>query len=110
VSRVAGVSLFVYGTLIAEARVMALTGRRFPRRPARLPGYRRVVAAHGYPDLVPSPGDEVEGFVLAEVDDASLRALDVYEDAGRLYHRRPVRVHVGDTLIDCETYIGQPDP
>jgi gamma-glutamylcyclotransferase (GGCT)/AIG2-like uncharacterized protein YtfP len=105
---VAGVSLFVYGTLTDEERVVALTGRRFSRRPARLAGYRRVIAAHGYPDLAAAAGGEVEGFLLTDVDDASLHALDVYEDAGRLYHRRRVRVRVGDTFVECEVYLGQP--
>jgi gamma-glutamylcyclotransferase (GGCT)/AIG2-like uncharacterized protein YtfP len=109
VVRVAGCSLFVYGTLTVEDRVVALTGRRFPRRPARLSGYRRITATHGYPDLVPSADGEVEGFLLEGIDDASLRALDAYEDAGRLYHRRPVRVRVGEASVDCEAYLGQPD-
>jgi gamma-glutamylcyclotransferase (GGCT)/AIG2-like uncharacterized protein YtfP len=86
--------------------LQAVTGKRFARRPARLAGYRRVVGSHGYPDLVASPGSEVDGFLIDDVDPASLRALDTYEDEGRLYRRQPVRVRVEGALVDCDVYIG----
>jgi gamma-glutamylcyclotransferase (GGCT)/AIG2-like uncharacterized protein YtfP len=100
------VSLFVYGTLTSEERVSALVGRRIPRRTARLVGHRRIVGSHGYPDLVTDPDGEVDGFLLEDVDAAALRALDAYEDEGRLYHRRPTRVRVGDAVVECEAYFG----
>src|SRR5439155_660504 len=73
-----------------------LTGRRFSRQRATLEGFARVVAAHGYPTIVPQAGARVEGVLVEDVDAASLAALDVYEDAGRLYARRPAEV-----LVDC---------
>src|SRR5579871_4601369 len=85
----AGTALFVYGTLTDEGLVVVLTGRRFVRRPARLEGYERVVPARGYPYVVPRAGRHVEGFLVEDVDAASLRRLDTYEDEGRLYLRRP---------------------
>ena len=104
-----GAALFVYGTLMSEARLHALTGRRFPRRPARLEGFERIRPLHGYPYIVPTPGGAVEGFLIEGVDPAALGALDAYEDEGRLYLRRPVEVLVGERRVPCETYIGNPD-
>ena len=100
-----GAALFVYGTLLDEERVHALTGRRFRRRPATLEGFARLTAAHGYPTIVPAPGGQVDGLLLEDVDAQSLAALDAYEDAGRLYARRPVEVVAGGRRVACEVYV-----
>src|SRR6185295_16408491 len=109
-SGVAGVALFVYGTLQDGTRVHALTGRRFATIPARLDGFRRVTGPAGYPTVVPCAGESVTGLVLEDVDPASLRALDAYEDEGRLYHRRPGTVTSGDRAVVCELYVAIPSP
>jgi len=101
-----GVALFVYGTLTDEERLEQLTGRRFPRRRATLEGFARVVAAHGYPTIVPQAGGRVEGVLVEGVDAASLAALDAYEDAGRLYARRPAEVLVDGKRVPCDVYVG----
>jgi gamma-glutamylcyclotransferase (GGCT)/AIG2-like uncharacterized protein YtfP len=101
-----GARLFAYGTLMDGERVFAVTGRRFPGRPARLDGYRRITSDHGYPYVVPAPGSHVDGLLLEGIDAGSLRALDRYEDEGRLYRRRPVEVIVGGARVSCETYVG----
>ena len=98
--------LFVYGTLMEPARVERVTGRRFVGRPATLHGWTRTIASHGYPVIHPSSEDTVDGIVLDGLDTAALRALDGYEDEGRLYLRRQVTVLVGDEAIPCETYVG----
>ena len=100
-----GVALFVYGTLMDEERLAQLSGRRFPRRRAALEGFARVLAAHGYPTIVPKPGGRVEGVLVEGVDAASLAALDAYEDAGRLYGRRPAEVLVDGEHVACEVYV-----
>jgi len=100
-----GVALFVYGTLMDEERLELLTGRRFSRRRAALEGFARVVAAHGYPTVVPQAGARVEGVLVEDVDAASLAALDAYEDAGRLYARRPAEVLVDGERVPCEVYL-----
>src|SRR3989442_3383777 len=91
-----GAALFVYGTLMDEERLEQLTGRRFSRRRATLEGFARVVAAHGYPTIVPQAGGRGDGGLLREVDAASLAAVDGYEDAGRPLAPRPA-----DVLADC---------
>jgi len=101
-----GAALFVYGTLLDDARVEAVTGRRFPRRPARLEDYERIAPTRGYPYIVARAGSVVDGALLEDVDAASLRALDRYEDEGRLYVRRTVTVVVDGARVACETYVG----
>jgi hypothetical protein len=88
------------------ARLHALTGLRPDMRPARLQGFARVEPAHGHPYIVPRPGAVVHGLLVEPIDAAALRRLDVYEDEGRLYRRRKVRVCVDGRRVDCETYVG----
>jgi gamma-glutamylcyclotransferase (GGCT)/AIG2-like uncharacterized protein YtfP len=103
---VASASLFVYGTLMSEARLYSLTGRRFPRRRARLDGFARILPRGGHPYIVPRLGAHVVGVLLEGVDADSLGRLDAYEDEGRLYHRRPVEVMAAGRRVACETYVG----
>ncbi len=103
-----GIRLFVYGTLADPARCEALTGRRFPGRPARLPGYVRVAPPGSYPYVVPRPGASVTGWLLEDVDAAALRALDAYEGEGRLYRRTAATADVGGVAVPCEVYVGIP--
>jgi gamma-glutamylcyclotransferase (GGCT)/AIG2-like uncharacterized protein YtfP len=103
---VAGTALFVYGTLTSARRLQALTGRSFPRRPARLEGFERIVPPGGYPYIVPRAGAVVEGWLVDGIDPTSLRRLDAYEDEGQLYLRRPVEVTAGGVRVACETYVG----
>jgi len=100
------VRLFVYGTLTDEAQLTQVTGRRFPRHPARLAGWARVVAGRRYPTIVPRSGAVVDGFLIEDVDPASLRALDAYEDEGRLYRRQAVEVTSRGERVACEVYVG----
>src|SRR5204863_2102712 len=77
--------LFVYGTLLDDAEVRRVTGRIFPRRPARLAGHRRAWPRDDYPHLVGDAAAVVEGDLLDGLDDTALAALDAYEDAPALY-------------------------
>jgi len=92
-----------------DARLESVTGQRFARRAARLEGFERVAPARGYPYVVPRAGAHVDGHLIENVDAASLRRLDTYEDEGRLYLRRPVEVVVGGERVACETYVGDAD-
>src|SRR5262245_8348042 len=85
--------------------VERLTGRRFPNRPASLRGWARTTEDHGYPAIHPCAGSAVEGIVLDDIDGPSLRALDGYEDEGRLYVRRPVRAWVAGRSTPCQVYV-----
>ena len=97
--------LFVYGTLMDPRCVRRLTGCQFRARPATLHGWARTVGRHGYPVIDPARGARVEGLLLDDVDDGALRALDAYEDEGRLYRRQAVYVSVDGCPIACQAYV-----
>ena len=88
------VDLFVYGTLLDDTVVQQVTGQRFPKRSARLSGFRKFTPDGGYPYIVANEGDAVDGVLLCELDRGALQALDRYEDEGRLYQRVEVTVTV----------------
>ena len=92
--------LFVYGTLLDPACVERVTGCRYRSRPATLHGWARTIGEHGYP-----ADAEVAGLVLDDIDDHALRALDAYEDEGRLYRRLPVSVSVDGRPTACDAYV-----
>jgi gamma-glutamylcyclotransferase (GGCT)/AIG2-like uncharacterized protein YtfP len=100
-----GIRLFVYGTLMDERQLAAVTGRAFRRRAGTLPGFVRLEARYAY--VVPRPGGLVHGFVVDDVDREALEALDAYEDEGRLYDRRTADVVVDGATVACEVYVGR---
>jgi len=100
------VILFVYGTLMDDALVFELTGRRFRTAPATLNGFRKVSPRLGYPYVVVDPGGVVNGLALYDVDAEALRRFDVYEDEGRLYRRVEVAVTVAEREERALTYVG----
>jgi gamma-glutamylcyclotransferase (GGCT)/AIG2-like uncharacterized protein YtfP len=99
------VDLFVYGTLLDDALVQQLTGFRFPKRAAQLGGYRKCTPAGGYPYIVPDDDGTVDGALLCDVADDALRALDAYEDEGRLYRRIEVTVTIDAQPQRAFTYV-----
>jgi gamma-glutamylcyclotransferase (GGCT)/AIG2-like uncharacterized protein YtfP len=99
------VRLFVYGTLMDPRCVRRVTGCQFRARPATLHGWARTVGRHGYPVINPAPGARVEGLLLDDVDDDAMRALDAYEDEGRLYRRQAVSVSVDGCPTACQAYV-----
>jgi gamma-glutamylcyclotransferase (GGCT)/AIG2-like uncharacterized protein YtfP len=98
--------LFVYGTLMEDDVVAELTGQCFRKEAAVLAGYRRVVPDGGFPFIVPETDGVVEGFLLHDVDEEAMCALDRYEDEGRLYRRTAVVVSSGGRQQSCMTYVG----
>ena len=101
----AGISLFVYGTLLSDDLVRKLTGRVFPKRPATLEDFERIEPPGDYPYVTPKAGARVDGSLLDGIDAASLRKLDAYEGDG--YLRAPVEAGVGGVRVRCETYVGR---
>ena len=98
--------LFVYGTLTDDDLVTTLTGQRFIKEAAVLAGYRKLVPDDGYAFIVPEADAVVEGFLLRDLDEAAVRALDQYEDEGHLYQRTPVVVRTAACQEPCMTYVG----
>ena len=77
-------TMFVYGTLMFDEVVRALTGRTFRSVPARLAGYsRHCIIRNGKPDAYPAitanPEGSVSGRVLLEVDGPSLDIIRLFE-------------------------------
>ncbi len=98
-------NLFVYGTLKNSRLVRLLTGRTFPRVAAELKGWRLVPLANsvsGYPEVEPSVGQSVRGYLLMGLDPKSLRALDAYEEG---YRRCRVRVQAAGRTVRAEVYV-----
>jgi len=88
--------LFVYGTLQFPEVLHALLGRVPPMTPAVLRGWRAaVLPGRPYPGLVPAPGKEVPGWVLADLDAHEWTILDAFE--GDAYDRITVTLAGGRT-------------
>lgn len=95
------VSLFVYGTLINDEVVKAVTGKTFSKTPASLAGY--FVARLDNlkcPGLVIKPGSIANGYILEKVDQQSLRLIDEWEDSG--YKLTQI---ITDGGVKCNTYL-----
>ena len=102
--------LFVYGTLLDDERMRAVTGRTFPRRRAELGAHRRVWPRGGYPTVVPDPASSVAGDVLDGLDAQALTELDAYEDAGVLYVREECVVTCDGAPVRCFVYRARRPP
>ncbi|WP_370305355.1 gamma-glutamylcyclotransferase family protein [Sinimarinibacterium flocculans] len=85
-----GVTLFVYGSLLAPSVLHALLDRAPVSLPARLPDYRRsALRGQRFPGIVPSAGAQTSG-ALIEVSRRELQWIDAWEDD--FFERRRVRV------------------
>lgn len=103
--------LFVYGTLLFDEVVRALTGRRFGTRRATLHGFARHAIVRGgrhetYPAIQSQPGGAVHGRLVLDVDEHSMRRIDDYENNPPEYQRLPVRVECdGGSRLPAVTYV-----
>ena len=93
--------LFVYGSLRSGEAEHALLERARPLGPCRTAAGFALVDLGEYPALVAGEGT-VEG-ELYEVDDATLAALDDYEDHPTLFERVSVDLEDGSAAL---TYRG----
>ena len=94
--------LFVYGTLRrGEENHHFLSGNFGRWLAGHVRGYKRSIAAHGFPAMVQSPDGAIEGelfFLRPELYAATLAACDLLEDippgslAGAYYRRAQVAV------------------
>ena len=99
-------SLFVYGTLMDAEVFFAVTGTKPPEaEKALLRGFARYrVRQATYPGILPCPGGQVDGVVLADLPGALWHRLDEFE--GPLYELRPVTVStVGGSTAAAWAYI-----
>jgi len=109
-----GTDLFVYGTLLFDEVVRALTDRTFRSVPACLPGYARcTILRNGlreaYPAIRPHRTGRVAGRLLLEVKDRSLRWIDRFESDPPDYQRCQVIAKCNDGReIQAFTYVARP--
>ena len=98
--------LFVYGTLMRDGNVKALTGRTFHKDRGILWDYERIVPNTGYPYILPKTDASVSGCVLRGLSKDALYALDDYENEGRLYKRIEADALVGGKSTKVFVYVG----
>lgn len=106
--------LFVFGTLRrGEVNHRCLAGTYDRCLPATLHGFRRSVAAHGFPTIRPVAGEQVDGelfFIRPDLYDQTLRRCDVLEDLppgeleGDYYRREPVTVETAEGKFTAWVY------
>ena len=71
-------------------------------------GFRRLWPENlGFPFILPSVGDSVEGEIYFDIDEITIKTLDQIEGEGQLYHRIKVTVEILDIKkeVDAWTYI-----
>lgn len=101
------VNIFAYGTLQIEKVMQAVTGQQFSSSPAILSGYRRsYIKQRVYPAIIQDPESITKGKLYFDIDEASLAALDAFEDV--LYDRLQVKVSIEDDQIDAYAYVINP--
>ena len=100
-------ALFVYGSLLDEARRVELLGRKVAAMPARLTGYECRRGRYFY--IVERGAAETTGLVLSGLGERDFAVLDHYEEVPRLYTRVKVEVTSADgAALQCWVYLPTP--
>lgn len=104
-------NVFVYGTLIFPEVVFGLTNKNFKSRTAILTGYQRFKIfdneiSRSYPAITKKPNKTVEGKILFDVDEESLKILDFFEDSD--YIRKEVLVSFDNQKTTAFVYVWNP--
>jgi gamma-glutamylcyclotransferase (GGCT)/AIG2-like uncharacterized protein YtfP len=100
-------TLFVYGSLLDEARRAELLGRKVAATPARLVGYERRRGRYFY--IVEHVGAETTGLVLSGLGERDFALLDRYEEVPRLYTRAKTEaVGASGAALRCWVYLPTP--
>lgn len=107
--------LFVFGTLRrGEANHHYLAGNYERWLAATLADFRRTTTDHGFPGIVPSPGDQVAGelfFIRPEHFAETLKRCDILEDIipgqliGPYYQRAQVVVETAQGNVTAWAYV-----
>ncbi|MBI3860297.1 MAG: gamma-glutamylcyclotransferase [Planctomycetia bacterium] len=107
--------LFAFGTLrCGEENHNFLDGTYDRCLAGTLPDFRKTIAAHGYPAVVPSPGDCVYGdlfFIRPDLYDQTLSRCDLLEDltpgqlTGRYYRRAQVTIETDEGPFAAWAYL-----
>ena len=103
------INIFTYGTLMFPELVYALTGKNFRSEDAHIENYIRykVITSNSYeeyPAIIENSGSNVNGKLLYDIDDESLKIIDFYE--GDEYKRVTRPISLSDkTPIEAFVYV-----
>jgi gamma-glutamylcyclotransferase (GGCT)/AIG2-like uncharacterized protein YtfP len=107
--------LFVFGTLRrGECNHRCISGSYDRWLPATLRNFTRVLTTHGFPGIVPSPGDEVTGevfFICPTLFAETLNRCDLLEGitlgqlVGTYYRRAQVTVETIEGKLTAWAYV-----
>jgi hypothetical protein len=95
---------FAYGSNMGKVRMAARCPRSTRLGPATLPGYRWIIAADGYANVVHSAADAVEG-VLFELTPADEASLDICEVHGGWYGKQVMAVQYAGASVQALVYL-----
>jgi gamma-glutamylcyclotransferase (GGCT)/AIG2-like uncharacterized protein YtfP len=96
-------ALFVYGSLLEEAKRMEILGRGVEVIAARLAGFERRRGRYFY--IARADGASIAGLVMVHLTDADWRCLDAYEELPTLYTREQVEVATSEGMVRCWVYL-----
>jgi gamma-glutamylcyclotransferase (GGCT)/AIG2-like uncharacterized protein YtfP len=99
-------ALFVYGSLLEEAKRMEILGHRVEVVEARLAGFERRRARYFY--IARAESAETSGLIMLNLTDAGWRRLDAYEEVPTLYTREEVEVATSEGMVRCWVYLPTP--
>lgn len=96
--------LFVYGTLLFPEIVFGLCRKNFVTQTAKLSGFKRVsVKECDYPAIIPDEVSAVDGKLLLDVDEESMRILTFFE--GENYIQKEVFVSSGSKTVKAQVFV-----
>jgi len=99
-------ALFLYGSLLEEAKRMEILGRRVAVIDAHLHGYERRRARYFY--IVRVEGASTRGLIMLNLTDEDWHRLDAYEEVPELYTREEVEVDSANGRMRCWVYLPTP--
>ncbi len=102
-------NIFVYGSLIFPEVVFALTNRNFKTKNAILKNFKRFKIFDGkkprtYPAITTFEGNQVKGKILFNVDEESLKIIDLFEPK-ECYYRKELKVNFDGKEVLTYTYV-----
>jgi gamma-glutamylcyclotransferase (GGCT)/AIG2-like uncharacterized protein YtfP len=100
-------ALFVYGSLLEEAKREEILGHRVEVIEARLPGFQRRRGKYYY--IARAEGAETVGMILCGLTAEDWSRLDEYEEVPLLYSREEIEVVTSDGPRRCWVYLPTPN-
>ena len=96
-------ALFVYGSLLDEAKRQEILGHRVEVIEARITGFERRRARYNY--IIRVEGAETGGLVMLSLTAEDWRRLDAYEEVPDLYTREEVEAVTDEGPLRCWVYL-----